>query len=105
MARLSKSVDRLAELLKGAAAEMGEDPSKDMVEKLDVLIKQNEDIAKALLLLLEINREHLPNISKHVERTANASAAPRRPPIFQAAHRRLPGMNMGPPPKSDEDAF
>ena len=41
-------------------------PEQQFGDKLDVLIKHNEDIARGILLMLELNREHLPQIAQSV---------------------------------------
>ena len=97
MKELAEALNKLTNLVKASADEVKAEP--DLGRKLDVLIRQNEDMAKALLLLLEINREHLPNISKHVKATAEATR-PRhsRPHMHQSAGYRLPGFNEETPP-------
>jgi DUF438 domain-containing protein len=102
MEELTNAINNLTNLFKEAAKEIKSEEkpeSSELGKKLDVLIRQNEDIARALLLLLELNREHLPNISKHVKRSADAmkaGAASSHPGIYQSPGYRLPGT--APPP-------
>lgn len=63
MKELSHSIDKLAELLKEGTEDMSSDPEHPLIKKLDQLLTQNKDIAEAILLLLELHREHMPKIS------------------------------------------
>ncbi len=67
--RLTKAVQSLMDILKTASSDIHSEADNDIGKKLDILIKQNQDIAKALLLLLDVNSEHLPKISRQAERS------------------------------------
>jgi DUF438 domain-containing protein len=99
---LTRAINHLTELFRTAADEIKAEPEVDIGKKLDVLIKQNEEIAKALLLIMELNREHLPNISRHVKRSADAvrpKYIPKpHPYTYQSAGYKLPGTGPMPPP-------
>ena len=69
---LSKSISDLLELFRSTSDEIKGEQDVDLGKKLDVLIQHQEDMAKALLLMLELMREHLPKISKHVARRRHA---------------------------------
>lgn len=63
--KLTIAVQELLEIFKLAHQDIKEEPANHLSEKLDKLIDQNEEMARSLLLMLELNREHLPNISRH----------------------------------------
>ncbi|MBI3033682.1 hypothetical protein HYY72_00810 [Candidatus Woesearchaeota archaeon] len=78
--KLNRTVESLISLFKTASADIHSEADSDMGRKLDTLIKQNEDIARAMLMLLEINKEHLPKISRQAERNSRrAYIAPTAP--------------------------
>jgi len=107
MIELSHSLDNLTGLFKSAAQDIQAEPqvqeSSVLANKLDKLIEQNAEMARALLLLLELNRGHLPQISKHVKTSADA-VSPRghepRPAIYQTAGYKLPSE-----PKPAPDSY
>lgn len=108
MKDLARAMNHMTDLFQTAAEDIKTESASDIGGRLDVLIKQNEDIAKALLLILELNREHLPNIHKHVK--TSAEAAQRRPPeprsdpvgprprVYQTAGYKMPGPDAELPP-------
>ena len=67
--RLTKAVQSLMDILKTASTDIHSEADNDIGKKLDILIKQNQDIARALLLLLDVSSEHLPKISRQAERS------------------------------------
>jgi len=72
---LNASILQMIQMFQQAAKDMKDDKtmdSSDVVRKLDVLINHNEDMAKALLLLLELSREHLPKLSTGVKQQFDA---------------------------------
>ncbi len=84
MDRLSASINGLVAILQSAEKGIKTEASmedKTVSEKIDLLVSHNEEIARALLLLLELNREHLPKISKQTRISSESAekqmAAPR----------------------------
>lgn len=63
--KLDSSINDLLSVFRKAHEDIRAEPTADLAAKMDKLIEQNEEIARALLLLLELHREHLPQISKH----------------------------------------
>lgn len=99
---LTKSINSMITILKGAEKELSKEPSEDhqISKKLEKLVEQNKDIAKAILLLLELNREHLPKIAAH---TRESSRLMRKPvvsprPVPRPRPRPQP-MQMPLPPE------
>ncbi len=81
---LTKAINSMILLLKTAEKEVGKDqPQPELSKLFDKLIEQNNDIAKALVLLLEVNREHLPKIAAHTEATSKMM----RRPMMHAVRR------------------
>ena len=72
MQQLSKSINNLVAMFKTASENIISEPdsSKIIIQKLDKLIKQDEEIAKSLLLLLDLEKEHLPLITSHTRQAA-----------------------------------
>ena len=62
---LTKAVETLLNLFKTASADIHTEGDADLGKKLDILIKQNQDIARGILALLELHKEHLPRISQN----------------------------------------
>ncbi len=63
--KLTESINDLLGVFRKAHEDIKAEPTADLSSKMDKLVEQNEEIARALLLLLELHREHLPQISKH----------------------------------------
>jgi SMC interacting uncharacterized protein involved in chromosome segregation len=59
---LNGSIQKLLKLVKQANVDLEADSKINLSAKLDILIQQNEDVAKALLKLLELHHEHLPKL-------------------------------------------
>ncbi len=76
MDRLSYSINSLVKILdsaeKGIKTEVSME-DKTVSEKIDLLVSHNEEIARALLLLLELNREHLPKISRQTKISSDSA--------------------------------
>ena len=93
---LNKSIKDLIKLFKTAA----EEPSADELElkKIDVLIQHNEDLANAMLLLLEINRENLPKIAAELKERPAQQPAAQLPaqPLWPQQQRPQPVMPTTP---------
>lgn len=93
---LTKTINSMIILLKGAEKDLSKAPSEDheVSKKLERLIEQNKDMAKAMLLLLELNRENLPKIAAH---TGESSRLMRRPSV-SVRPRPEPQMTQMPLP-------
>jgi hypothetical protein len=76
--RLNTSVNELLAVFSKAHEDIKEEPNVELAKKLDKLVEQNEEIGRALLLLLELHREHLPQIAKHTRISSQLRL--RRPP-------------------------
>ena len=63
--KLTLAINDLLAVFRKAHEDIRAEPAAELAEKIDKLVEQNEEIARALLLLLELHREHLPQISKH----------------------------------------
>lgn len=63
--RLTTAVDELLAVFSKAHEDIKAEPNEDFSKKLDQLVEQNEEIGRALLLLLELHREHLPQIARN----------------------------------------
>jgi len=63
--RLTSAINELLQVFSKAHEDIKTEPSTDIAHQLGKLVEQNEEIARALLLLLEIHREHLPQIAKN----------------------------------------
>src|SRR3989344_3630453 len=65
--RLSDSINKLMLLFRDANASMRQELEgsnvRELAQKLDTLIMHNEDIAKGVLALLDVNEKHLPRIT------------------------------------------
>lgn len=68
--RLTSSITELLAVFSKAHEDIKTEPTAELYKKMDKLVEQNEEIARALLLLLELHREHLPQISKHTRFTS-----------------------------------
>lgn len=85
---LQKSVKELTSAIKELTNlfyKAAEEPSADEQElkKLDTLIAHNEDLANAMLLLLELNRENLPKIAEELKERPRQQPAERPMQIQQ----------------------
>ncbi len=82
--RLTSAVNELLQVFSKAHEDIKAEPADQLAPKMDKLIEQNEEIGRALLLLLELHREHLPQISKHTRISSEMQF--RRPPaqLFSA---------------------
>ncbi len=76
MDKLSSSINGLVKVFenaeKGVKAEASME-DRTISEKIDTLVAHNEEIARALLLILELNREHLPKISRQTKISSDNS--------------------------------
>ena len=98
---LSKSISDLLELFRSTSEEIKGERDVDLGKKLDVLIEHQEDMAKALLLMLELMREHLPTISRHVARRKRSEGFSQErsvvPPLQARQARQEISMEIGRP--------
>lgn len=95
MDRLSASMNSLVDILKNAEKGIKTEASmedKTVSEKIDILVSHNEEIARALLLLLELNREHLPKISRQTRITSDSSERQKTMPRQMARQQMPPSM-------------
>jgi len=63
--RLTTAVNELLAVFSKAHEDIKAEPTEEFSKKLDKLVEQNEEMGRALLLLLELHREHIPQIAKH----------------------------------------
>ncbi len=72
MKQLSDSINNLIVMFKTASENIISEPDalKVVSKKLDRLVEQNEEIAKVLLLLLDVEKEHLPLITNNTRLSA-----------------------------------
>ena len=75
--KLTGSINELLQVFSRASEMMQNDPVAQLPSKMDKLIEQNEEIARGLLLLLELHRENLPAINRHTRTTSRLNL--RRP--------------------------
>lgn len=66
--------------------------NREIMEQTARTLSQNKDIAHSLLLLLDLHREHLPEIAKHTRVTSEVRrvddlGSPRAHPISRNRHR------------------
>ena len=92
---LTRTMNEMITILKNAEKEVLKESLEEgkISEKLERMIEQNKDIAKALILLLEVSREHLPRIAAY---TMESSRLMRRPaqPMPRPEPRPRPSMQM-----------
>ena len=60
--QLNGSINKLLRIVQQANVDLEADSKINLAAKLDILIQQNEDIAKAILKLLDLHHEHLPKL-------------------------------------------
>ncbi len=61
--KLTRTLDTMMVMFKDASADIHSEADSDLGKKLDILIEQNQQIARALVMLFELQKEHLPRIS------------------------------------------
>ncbi len=76
--------------------------NKEMMQQTGKLMLQNKEIAQALVMLLDLHREHLPEIAKHTRLTSEvrrASPSGFAGPGYERRHTRTapPGTRHMPP--------
>lgn len=92
--KLSKSIDELLELFKTASEDMKsedhhlphenlnsmDDHLEKLNRKMNTLIMHNEEIAKGILVVAEMMKDHLPTINENTRTTrAKMESVPRQP--------------------------
>jgi len=107
--RLTSSINEMLALFRTASTEIKAQPeptsnalaANALADKMDTLISHNEDIAKAILLLLELSREHLPEISKHTKMSSailkQRQFSQQRPQALPPAQNQQPQIPLPPP--------
>ncbi len=119
---LIMAVQTLISVFEKAKSEIKAEPTQQVLMKLDELtiynkqlieqnrevlqqtakvLQQNKDIAHSLLMLLDLHREHLPEIAKHTRITSEVRRVPlqfSKPQFSRTRPSRMPPM-----PRHDED--
>lgn len=85
--RLTSTINDLLQVFSKAHEDIKAEPAGQLAQKMDKLVEQNEEIGRALLLLLELHREHLPQISRHTRISSEMHL--RRPPAARLFSERL----------------
>lgn len=62
MDNLTKAMKDMTTLFQTANTEIHMEPGHDLAGKFDMLILQNKEIARALITILEIQKEYLPKL-------------------------------------------
>lgn len=114
---LIMAVQTLISVFEKAKSEIKAEPTQQVLMKLDELtiynkqmieqnrevlqqtakvLQQNKDMAHSLLMLLDLHREHLPEIAKHTRMTSEVRRAPLQ--FSRTRPSRMPPM-----PRHDED--
>lgn len=73
--RLTNVVNELTAIFKTASADIHAEADSDLGKKMDILIEQNRDIAKALLMVLDVQNEHLQKLSERSESSLRSRQA------------------------------
>ncbi len=73
--RLTHVVNELTAIFKTASADIHAEADSDLGKKMDILIRQNQDIAKALLTVLDVQNEHLQKLSERSESSSRSRQA------------------------------
>ncbi|MBI3052013.1 hypothetical protein HYY74_06190 [Candidatus Woesearchaeota archaeon] len=63
--KLTKAVEGLSDIFRSASADIHAEAEDDLGKKMDVLVRQNRDIAKALIMILDVQKEYLPRLAEH----------------------------------------
>ena len=63
--RLTAAINDLLQVFSKAHEDIKAEPADQLAQTMNKLVEQNEEIGRALLLLLELHREHLPQISRN----------------------------------------
>lgn len=77
--------------------------NREVLQQSAKVLQQNKDIAHSLLMLLDLHREHLPEIAKHTRMTSEVRRAPQQfsqPQFSRTRPSRMPYM----PGREDEQA-
>lgn len=114
------AVRTLVDVFEKAKAEIKSEPTQQVLQKLDELtiynkqlieqnreilqqtgkvLQQNKDVAHSLLMLLDLHREHLPEIAKHTRLTSEMRRVPssQAGPIFTRTRRQMPPQENAQP--------
>jgi hypothetical protein len=84
--KVASALTDLTAVFNKAHDDIAAEPTVDLSQKMDKLIEQNEEIGRAMLLLLELHREHIPKIAQNTR-------------LSHAARLRKPSMSLFPPRK------
>ena len=99
---LTKAVEELIEIFRTASTDIHSENS-DLGKKFDALIKQNQEMAKALVTLLDVQREHLQKSFPPETSSFRKKIAP-MPPV-NPMPRIQPTISQGPVPVSQRPQF
>ncbi|MBI2137272.1 hypothetical protein HYU12_02005 [Candidatus Woesearchaeota archaeon] len=76
--KLTTAITGLMDIFKQAHEDIKSEPTTELIGKMDKLIEQNDEISRAMLMLLELHKEHLPQISRHTRMSSELKL--RKPP-------------------------
>ncbi len=85
--RLTSAINDLLQVFSKAHEDIKAEPADQLAQQIGRLVEQNEEIARALLLLLELHREHLPQISRHTRISSEMHL--RQPPAARIFPEKL----------------
>ena len=75
--------------------------NREVLQQTSKMLQQNKDIAHSLLMLLDLHKEHLPEIARHTRMTSEVRRAPA--PFSQPQFSRTRPSRMPYVPRRDED--
>lgn len=71
--------------------------NREILQQTSKVLQQNKDIAHSLLMLLDLHREHLPEIAKHTRLSSEISRVPPSGVMFTRTRRPMPPPMTGGP--------
>ena len=83
--KLTTAITGLMDIFKQAHEDIKSEPTAELIGKMDKLIEQNDEISRAMLMLLELHKEHLPQISQHTRVSSELKL--RKPPHMLLSER------------------
>ena len=78
---LTKGINRMLKIFEKAHDDIVSEPEQNLNAKLDRLLEQNANLAKAMYSMLEITKEHLPKIVKQTRISKRLKRSSRRTSI------------------------
>ncbi len=97
--KLTKAVEGLSDIFRSASADIHAEAEDDLGKKMDILIRQNRDIAKALIMILDVQKEYLPRLAEHRKAKPEHATV-----VMPAVTPVLPVPEQAMPPPMDLDA-